>query len=43
VKDRAVLDLARMRRAVGPEREALAAEVTALLVDAGFRVVVVKA
>lgn len=42
-RDRAVLDLARVRRVVGVERETLASELTALLVDVGFRVVVVKA
>lgn len=42
-KDRAMLDLARARRVVGPDRETLASDLTELLVDVGFRVVVVKA
>jgi hypothetical protein len=38
----AKLDTDRARRVVGVERETLASELTALLVDVRFRVVVVK-
>jgi hypothetical protein len=41
-RGRATFDTDRARRAVGVERETLASELTALLLDVGFRVVVVK-
>lgn len=42
-KDRAMIDLAKARATTGLARDTLASELTALLVDIGLGVVVVKA